>query len=87
MVRSFVKHMVRGTMLDDAPWDWSGAWTKDMPEFFSEVQTAYPGSNVYGNVYDTLDTTPVKWHVTDVSVCARLCLCAIVRLCQSGSDA
>lgn len=34
---SLIKHMVRGTVLDDAPWSWKDAWHSDMPPFFSEV--------------------------------------------------
>jgi hypothetical protein len=68
-MRSFAKHIVRGTMLDDAPWTWGGKWTTGMPQFFADVQEDYPGSDVYGNVWDQLDTTPAVWHITDVSFC------------------
>lgn len=72
-MRSFVKHMARGTMLDDAPWTWGGNWSKGMPEFFSEVQKEYPGSEVYGNVWDKLDDSPVVWHISEVTPIASFC--------------
>ena len=49
-----------GTMLDDAPWTWQSGWNRDMPDFFQGMP-----SGVYDNIYDSLDDSPVSWHITE----------------------
>ena len=49
-----------GTMLDDAPWTWQSQWNKDMPDFFKGMP-----NGVYDNIYDSLDDSPVSWHITE----------------------
>ena len=36
-MRPMIK-LVRMTALDDAPWNWKGAWNSDMPQFFAQVK-------------------------------------------------
>eukprot|EP00293_Proteomonas_sulcata_P009458 CAMPEP_0184291670 /NCGR_PEP_ID=MMETSP1049-20130417/3617_1 /TAXON_ID=77928 /ORGANISM="Proteomonas sulcata, Strain CCMP704" /LENGTH=87 /DNA_ID=CAMNT_0026599175 /DNA_START=703 /DNA_END=966 /DNA_ORIENTATION=+ len=61
--------LVRMMSLDDAPWTWgagiegkSTSWNSDMPEFFQ--QFSGQGSDVYFNIYDELDTSPISWHIS-----------------------
>jgi len=39
---------------------WGDNWHKDMPDFF-----AGRPSGVEDNIYDSLDDSPVSWHITE----------------------
>ena len=55
-------------MLDDAPWTWGYKWTGDAYEdhdFFDAADIK--NHEVYYNVYDQLDDSPVTWHITEVT--------------------
>ena len=58
------------TMLDDAPWTWQYKWTGDAYEdhdFFDSDDVK--NHAMYYNVWDSLDDSPVTYHITEVPGC------------------
>ena len=39
---------------------WGDNWHKESPNFFAGMP-----SGVYDNTYDSLDDSPVSWHITE----------------------
>ena len=54
-------------MLDDAPWTWGYKWTGadyEDHDFFDADDIK--NHEVFYNVFDQLDDSPVTWHITEV---------------------
>ena len=51
---------LKAQALDDAPWTWKSSWNSDMPAFFQGMP-----NGVMDNIYDTLDDSPVEYHITE----------------------
>jgi hypothetical protein len=62
---TLIKFMKRGTILDDAPWEWgsTGGWSNGMPTFFATEAAATKNATdpLTYNVFDDLDTNPVTY--------------------------